>query len=195
MRDQCVRVAMAMAVLGLAVLPAFPSTVLGLSIEDQARLSRFVVVGEVTGLAASDHPQHGIETAVTLAVKDVLKGDLVPGEAMVFHTRQGEVGGVKSEVPGEASLRVGQTVLVFVEEVEGRLYNLGLSMGVWSVLERDGSVTGFARVLTDGLEVVGEDVVELGPISRADMLSRVLDAATHPEFDHPLLRSALGPRR
>jgi hypothetical protein len=171
------------------------STVIGLSIEDQVRLARFVAVGEVVSLAAVDHPEHGIETAVTFRVAEPLAGPIEPGAWIVFHTRQGEAAGVRSEVPGEADLRVGQKALVFIEEVDGRLYNLGLSMGVWNVLERDGAVAGFTRALTDGLEVVGEVEIERGPIAHRDMVSRVAWAARHPEFDHPLLRPALTPGR
>jgi hypothetical protein len=177
--------------LALAAGAAPASTVVGLSIEDQARLSRIVAIGEVVGLAGVDDPGAGIETAVSFRVSDVLKGTVEPGESVVFHTREGEVGGVRSEAPGEARFRIGQKALVFIEDVDGRLYNLGLSMGVWNVQERDGAVTGFTRALTDGLEVIGEQGVEVGPVAHRDMVSRVAWASSHPEFEHPMLRSAL----
>ena len=83
---------------------AFASTVVGLSIEDQARLARLVVVGEVEALSPIDHPELGIETAVRLRVSDALKGQIAPGTTVTFHTREGAVGGVTSEAPGEAHL-------------------------------------------------------------------------------------------
>jgi hypothetical protein len=175
---------------GVAGSAALASTVIGLSIEDQTRLARLVVLGEVTSLQGVDHPEHGIETAVTLRVIDVLKGAVPAGSSLVFHTHQGEVAGLISEAPGEATFQVGQKALVFVEEIDGRLYNLGLSLGVWSVKERDGAVAAYTRAIADGLEVVGQEAVELGPISHRDMVSRVLWAASHPEFESPLLREA-----
>jgi len=182
--------------LGLAALAvlsgsAFASTVVGLSIEDQARLARLVVVGEVEALAPIDHPELGIETAVTLRVIDALKGQVASGSNVIFHTREGAIGGVTSEAPGEAHLKVGQKVLVFIESVDGRLYNLGLSMGVWNVVERDGALAEFTRAVTDGLEVVGEDQVEWGPVAYGDMASRIAWTASHPEFESPMLREAV----
>ncbi len=177
------------AVLALAMAPALASVVVGLSIEDQARLAKLVVVGEVVTLRGLDHPDLGIETAVTLRVHEALKGQAATETEIVFHTRQGRVGEVESQVPGEASFHVGQKALVFIEEVDGRLYNLGLSMGVWSVLERDGAVSGYTRAIRDGLEVVGEEEVELGPIAYQDMLARVARAVKHPELESPALRA------
>jgi hypothetical protein len=63
-------------------------------------------------------------------------------------------------------------------------------MGVFSVHERDGAVTGFTRAITDGLDVVGEVAIEHGPIAYRDMVSRVAWAAAHPDLDHPQLRQA-----
>ena len=172
----------------LAASSVHASTVISLSIEDQARLSKLVVVGEVVRLKGIDHPEHGIETAVTLEVVDVLQGETAHGDTVVFHTREGEVDGVVSEAVGEVRFRLGQKALVFIEDVEGRLYNVGLSTGVWNVQERDGGVVGFTRALTDGLEVVGEEPLELGPIPYRDMSSRVAWASRHPQFDNPMLR-------
>jgi hypothetical protein len=141
-------------------------------------------------LEGEDHPELGLETRVGLLVRETLKGDVASGAVVVFHTHEGAVAGAESQAPGEARFNVGQSVLVFIEDVDGRLYNLGLSMGVWSVHEREGAVSGYTRALTDGLEVVGPEPVEHGPIAHRDMVARVAWATTHPEFDSPLLRAA-----
>lgn len=177
-----------MAALVLATGLATASTVIGLSVEDQARLSRYVVVGRVVGQHGVEDPDNGIETEVTLKVQTVLKGDVRRGESLVFHTRSGEVGGESSKAIGEAELNSGQTVLVFLEDVDGRLYNLGLSMGVWDVAKDRSGKIQYTRALREGLNVVGEVQVENGPIPAATMRERVNKAIREPAFDHPMLR-------
>jgi len=184
------RIAQGAVVAVLAVTAAAASTVIGLSVEDQARLSQRVVVGHVVKQRGVEHPMLGIETEVTLQVTDVLKGDVRRGDRVVFHTRGGELDGEISEAVGEASFRNGQRALVFVESVEGRPYLLGLSMGAWDVQEDRSGNASFRRAVRDGLEVYGGDEVEMGPISLRDMRARVSWAERRPEFDHPLLRDA-----
>jgi len=174
----------------LAVTAAAASTVIGLSVEDQARLSQLVVVGHVVQQRGVEHPTNGIETEVTLQVTDVLKGDVRRGDRVVFHTRGGELDGEISEAVGEATFRNGQRALVFVESVEGRSYLLGLSMGAWDVQENRSGNASFRRALRDGLEIFGGDEVEMGPISLRDMRARVSWSERRAEFDHPMLRDA-----
>ena len=188
------RIAWLMPVVVAAIASvALASTVLSLSIEDQSRLAKLIVIGEVVGQQGVDDPQMGIETEVTLLVTHVLKGDVRPGDAVVFHTRGGEVDGVISEAQGEAVFRSGQRALVFVEDIDGRLYNLGLSMGVWDVNETASGAVHFTRAVRDGLETVGDTPVERGPISLSEMVSRVARAARSPRFDEPLLRELAFP--
>jgi len=181
--------------LALAAGTAWASTVIGLSVEDQARLSHVVVVGEVLNQRGVNHPVGGLETAVTLKVSDVLKGSVRPGQAITFHTRGGELEGEISEALGEAVFRSGEKVLVFIESVDGRLYNLGLSMGVWEVHEDRTGGTVFIRALRDGLAIVGEEAVDRGPVSYGDMRSRVAYAGRNPHFDNEMLRDQSGKGR
>ena len=171
------------------------STVIGLSVEDQARLSQLVVVGEVVSQRGVVHPSNGIETAVTLRVTDVLKGDIRPSQSVVFHTRGGQVDGEISEALGEAVFQPGQKVLVFIESVEGRRYNLGLSMGVFDAREEGAGGVTFMRALRDGLVVLGDEAVEQGPISFDEMRAKVSYAGRHPRFDNEMLRSQPGQGR
>jgi len=172
----------------LATGLATASTVIGLSVEDQARLSRYVVVGRVVGQHGVEDPANGIETEVTLAVKTVLKGDARRGDYLVFHTRSGEIGLESSQAIGEAELKSGQTVLVFLEDIDGRLYNVGLSMGVWDVSKDRAGKVRYTRALREGLVVVGDVQVENGPIQAATMRARVTRSIQQPAFDHPMLR-------
>jgi hypothetical protein len=182
-------------VLALATGVASASTVIGLSVEDQARLSQMVVVGEVLGQRGVNHGAAGLETAVTLKITEVLKGGVRPGQAVTFHTRGGELDGEISEAIGEAVFRSGEKVLVFIESVDGRLYNLGLSMGVWKQHEDSSGGTLFTRAVQDGLSIVGEKAVEYGPLSNEEMRSRVLYSARNPRFDNEVLRDQHGKGR
>jgi hypothetical protein len=179
-------------VLALAAASAWASSVIGLSVEDQARLSQLVVVGEVLNQRGVNHPSSGLETAVTLKVTEAFKGNVRKGQTITFHTRSGQVDAEISEALGEAVFHGGQKVLVFIESVDGRLYNLGLSMGVWNVNEDKAGATVFTRALQDGLSIVGEEAVEMGPVSYADMKSRVSYAGRNPRFDNEMLRNQVG---
>jgi hypothetical protein len=177
----------------LALGSVHASTVIGLTIEDQARLSRHVVLGEVIAQQGVDHPENGLETEVTLRVAARLKGDA--GDKLVFHTRSGELDGEISTAVGEAVLQTGQTVLVFVEEIEGRLYNIGLSYGVFRANEDSRGRISLVRAIEDGLEVVDDAGVGNGPFTLEDIRTRVGWAARHPGFDNPMVREALGQGR
>jgi hypothetical protein len=183
-------------VLGLVLLlatgAASASTVIGLSVEDQARLSHLIVVGEVIGQSGVNHPSNGLETAVKLRVSDVLKGPARRGQVITFHARGGELDGEISEALGEAVFKGGEQVLVFIESVDGRLYNLGLSMGVWDVHEDRKGGQSFTRALQDGLSIVGEKAVEFGPLDYGEMRSRVQYAGRNPRFDNDILRDQRG---
>jgi hypothetical protein len=168
------------------------STVLGLTFEDQARLSKHVVVGVVVGQQGVDEPENGLETAVTLRVITALKGESRKGDALVFHTRSGELDGEISTAIGEAVLKTGQKVLVFVEEIDGRLYNLGLSYGVFRVNEDSRGRQSLVRALEDGLEVVDDAGVGHGPFTLEDIRTRVEYAKGHPRFDNPMVEETFG---
>lgn len=174
----------------LAAAGARASTVIGLSIEDQARLSKYVVIGEVATLEGVDDPENGLETAVTLRVAAVLKGDVRAGDALVFHTRSGELDGESSVAIGEVVLHPGQRILVFVEEIDGRLYNIGLSYGVFNVSTDALGRVAFTRAIEDGLDVVSDSGTGNGPFTLEDLRTRVAYAARHPGYDNPLVRDA-----
>lgn len=178
-------------VAGLLVIGgARASTVIGLTVEDQARLSKYVVIGEVVGQKGVEDPENGIETEVTLRVTSALKGDARPGQALAFHTRSGELDGTISTAVGETVLHTGQRVLVFVEDIDGRLYNIGLSYGVFNVQENARGRVSVVRALEDGLDIVGDEEVGNGPFTIEDIRTRVAYAGTHPRFDSAMVREA-----
>ena len=179
-----------LAALALCAVPAFASTVIGMSIEDQTRLSQHVVLGTIVSQVGIDDPDNGIETEVTIKVKRDLKGVAAKGDMLVFRTRSGQVGEEVSTAIGEAVFHTGKPVLVFLEEIDGTLYNLGLSSGVFDVRESKKGDVAFTRALQDGLDVFGDTAFEMGPISEHAMAARVAQAMRKTEFDHPMLREA-----
>jgi hypothetical protein len=183
------------AVFLLALGSLRASTVIGLTIEDQARLSTHVVMGVVVAQEGIDNPENGLETAVTLRVVASLKGDTKKGDSLVFHTRSGELDGEISTALGETVLNPGQMVMVFVEDIDGRLYNLGLSYGVFRVNEDSKGRQSLVRALEDGLEVVDDAGVGQGPFALEDIRTRVNYAATHPRFDNPTVEATFGEGR
>ena len=173
---------------------AMASTVIGLSLEDQARLATHVVLGEVVTLEGVDHPEFGLETAVTVRVARSLKGGVASGGTLTFHTRSGELDGEISTAIGEAVFRPGQRTLVFVESIDGRLYNIGLSYGVFDVREDARGRLSVVRAIEDGLDVVGEGPGD-GPFTVEEVAARVAYGQKNPRFDNPMVREALGEGR
>jgi hypothetical protein len=183
------RLWLGLAALALAAVPASASTVIGLSIEDHTRLSKHVVLGTIVSQVGIEDPEMGIETAVTIQVRHDFKRQAKAGDLVTFHIRSGEVDGTLSEAVGEAVFQNGKMALVFIEDIDGKLYNIGLSSGVWNVLEDRKGGMSFTRALQDGLEVVGGKF-EMGPVSFQGMAASVAAAARKPEFDNPMLREA-----
>jgi len=171
------------------------SSVLGLTLEDQTRLSRYVVIGIVTAQQGVDHPENGLETSVTLRVTNTLKGAVRPGSDLVFHTRSGELNGESSVAIGETVLKTGQRILVFVEEIDGRLYNLGLSYGVFNALQDAAGRQSFVRAVQDDLQIVDDAGVGPGPFTLEDVRTRVTWAERHPRFDNPTVEATFGEGR
>lgn len=183
------------AVCGGALGAAHASTVLGLTLEDQARLSKHVVLGEVVSQQGIDDPANGLETAVTLRIVASLKGEARAGDAVVFHTRSGELAGERSVAIGEAVLHPGQTILAFLEDIDGRLYNLGLSYGVFRAVEDARGRLTLVRAIEDGLHVVDDAGVGNGPFTLEDLRSSVAFAARQPRFDSAVVQETFGTGR
>ena len=85
-----------LAALLLAAVPAFASTVIGMSVEDHARLSKHVVLGTIVSQVGIDDAEMGIETEVTIKVRHDFKRQAAAGDLVTFHIRSGEIDGVIS---------------------------------------------------------------------------------------------------
>jgi hypothetical protein len=78
-----------------------------------------------------------IETIVTLAPEEALKGPV--GGAVRFRTPGGQVGRYRRMVIGAPEFRVGQRVVVFLNNRGAELpYVIGMTQGVFRLVERNG---------------------------------------------------------
>jgi hypothetical protein len=152
----------------LAAIPLSATTVLYVPVHRAMQLSDAVLVGYVLNLEPAYNAEGEIVTRVHLLVEESLKGDVRPGEIFSFDAWGGSLDGVTVETVGEAQYRLGEKVLVQLEDLGGgELHTLGLSFGKWNVSRgRDGS-PWVQRSLSD-LNMVGvsEAPVQEMPLAR-----------------------------
>ncbi|HEX7184099.1 MAG TPA: hypothetical protein VF756_19875 [Thermoanaerobaculia bacterium] len=130
------------------------TTVLYVPMKKSIQMSDLVIVGHVLRMEAEHNQEGEIVTRIDLLVEESLKGWAEPGEVFSFHAWGGSLDGVNVETVGEARYRLGEKVLVQLEEIDGEFHTLGLSFGKWDVIrEKDGS-PWITRSLFD-LNVVG----------------------------------------
>lgn len=128
-------------------------------------MSDMVLVGHVLRTEAEYNASGEIVTRVDLLVEESLKGFIAEGEVFSFHAWGGSVGGVNVETVGEARYKLGQKVMVQLENIDGEFHTLGLSFGKWDVVKDPKGMQWVARSLAD-LNVVGinESPVERMPL-------------------------------
>jgi hypothetical protein len=143
------------------------TTVLYVPIDRSIELSEMVLVGHVLRMEAAYNADGEIVTRVALLVEESLKGDVKPGDVLTFDAWGGSLDGVNVETAGEARYRLGQKVLVQLENVNGEYHTLGLSFGKWDVSKDAKGKQWISRSLSD-LNVVGvnEAPVEKMPLHR-----------------------------
>ena len=130
------------------------TTVLYVPIERSIALSDAVLVGHVLRMEAAYNADGEIVTRIDLLVEESLKGDVRPGDVFTFDAWGGSLDGVNVETVGEARYRLGQKVLVQLENVNGEYHTLGLSFGKWDVGKDAKGMQWISRSLAD-LNVVG----------------------------------------
>ncbi|RPH56020.1 hypothetical protein EHM82_04170 [bacterium] len=142
------------AALGAATASA--TTVLYVPVRQSVAMSDLVLVGHVLNTKAVYNAEGEIVTEVSLLVEEPLKGWARPGEIFTFHAWGGSLDGTTVETVGEARYRLGEKVLVQLEDINGNgeLHTLGLSFGKWNVVRDDAGTPWVMRKLDD-LNVVG----------------------------------------
>lgn len=151
----------------LAAIPLSATTVLYVPVHRSLQLSDEVLVGYVLSLEPAYNAEGEIVTRVNLLVEESLKGDVRPGEIYSFDAWGGSLDGVTVETVGEAQYRLGEKVLVQLEDIDGERHTLGLAFGKWNVSRgRDGS-PWLQRSLSDlNLVGVSEAPVQELPLAR-----------------------------
>jgi len=156
-------VAVACASVGATVL--VPAT-----LEELSREAHVIARGQVLSTEVVETADwRNIETIVTLGLDQALKGTV--GETVRFRTPGGQVGRYKRVVLGAPEFRVGQRVFVFLNKRGAGLPSvLGLSQGVFRVVERNGQMI-----------VTPPTVMATGPLPQAvvrgDLARRPLSVA------------------
>jgi hypothetical protein len=100
--------------------------------------SNVIVYGRVVDVrSAVTAPPRGIETFVTVAVVDALKGN--PGRSVTFRVPNGQVGRYRRVVVGAPEFEEGDEVVVFLQGQPPAIPALfGLSQGVYRVARQAG---------------------------------------------------------
>jgi hypothetical protein len=153
MRKVFVLVLMAAA---LCAAAASATTVMYVPVGRSVQMSELVLVGHVLNTKAVFNAEGEIVTEVSLLVEEPLKGWVRPGEIFTFHAWGGSLDGTTVEAVGEARYKLGEKVLVQLEDINGfgEFHTLGLSFGKWNVVRDDAGTPWVIRKLDD-LNVVG----------------------------------------
>jgi len=158
---------LALLCLVLAAAVASATTVVYVPMRRSVQMSELVLVGYVVGVQAEYNREGEIVTKVDVLVEEPLKGGAEQGQVFSFHAWGGHLDGVNVETVGEASYRMGEKVLVQLENIDGEYHTLGLSFGKWNVLRDKAGSQWITRSLSD-LNLVGVDeaLVEQVPLDR-----------------------------
>ena len=125
----------------LSIVPVSATVLLPADFQTAVTESGVIVHGRVVDVrSAVTAPPHGIETFVTVAVVDALKGN--PGSSVTFRVPSGQVGRYRRVVVGAPEFVEGDEVVVFLRGRAPAIPALfGLSQGVYRVARQTGTPT------------------------------------------------------
>lgn len=138
-RVSCRRLAaLAAALITLAGPAARATTLAPVDLGELVSGATWIVHGRVVAATAQWlDGRRGIETIVTLAVEDALKG--TPTESVSFRVPGGLLGRYRSVIPGAPAFAEGDEVIVFLGGTAPSIPHLvGFSQGVYRVRTADG---------------------------------------------------------
>ncbi|MBI2187859.1 MAG: hypothetical protein HYU37_12210 [Acidobacteria bacterium] len=138
-------VALAVLLCVAVVSPASATVLLPADFETVVSESVLIVYGRVVDVrSAVSAPPRGIETFVTVAVVDALKGS--PGPRVMFRVPNGQVGRYRRVLVGAPEFEEGDEVVVFLDGRPPAVPALfGLNQGVYRVARHQGAPTVVMR--------------------------------------------------
>lgn len=153
------------ALLLVTAVPAGATIVKSLSLDDLAREADVVVHGVVEAQEATwNETRSRIYTVTRVRVVDSLKGPAKADETLSIRQIGGSLDGLTQTIVGNAKLRKGEEVVLFLDrdEERGLHYVVGMAQGKYAV-DRSGDAPRVVRDL-DGLalaEVEGKKLARL----------------------------------
>jgi hypothetical protein len=167
-----------LALLGLVLAASVASatTIAYVPMKRAVQMSELVLVGYVVGLEPGYDREGQVVTRVDLLVESPLKGGAERGQVFSFHAWGGHLDGMNVETVGEAHYKLGQKVLVQLENIDGEYHTLGLAFGKWDVVRDAAGASWITRDLED-LNMVGVTEAPVEQIPLTQMLRTVREAA------------------
>lgn len=160
----------------LAASVASATTVAYVPMKKAVQMSDLVLIGYVVGLEAGYDREGQVVTRIDLLVESPLKGGAERGQVFSFQAWGGHLDGLNVETVGEAHYRLGQKVLVQLENLDGEYHTLGLAFGKWDVVRDSAGAPWITRSLED-LNLVGVTEAPVEQLPLAHMLRTVREAA------------------
>lgn len=129
---------MTLAIVVATAAPAFPTVVVPADLPTAVAESDVIVHGRVVDVRSAATGPGGIETFVTVAVVEALKG--APGRHVLFRVPNGQVGRYRRVVAGAPEFAAGDEVVVFLRGAPPQIPALfGLGQGVYRVARQAGA--------------------------------------------------------
>jgi hypothetical protein len=164
---------LALLCLVLAAAVASATTIQYVPMRRSVQLSDVVLIGYVVGLQADYNRDGEIVTRVDVLVEEPLKGAAESGQIFSFHAWGGHLDGVNVETVGEARYRLGEKVLVQLEDIDGEYHTLGLAFGKWNVVRDKAGSLWITRTLSDlNMVDLTEAPAEQVPLDRMRRIAR-----------------------
>lgn len=137
MNIRSIILAVTLAVAPVAMAPTRAAVLIALDLPALVEQSDLIVVASAQK-QSSRYVNKLIVTDVTLRVSSTLKGAAKAGEPVVVTHLGGAVGEVGLNVPGAASFKMGESVVVFLRRVPSGEWNVtGMSQGIMKIVGQE----------------------------------------------------------
>jgi hypothetical protein len=155
---------------------ASATTIAYIPMKKAIQMSDMVLIGYVVGMKPGYDREGQVVTRIDLLVESSLKGRAEHGQVFSFNAWGGRLDGMNIEKPGEARYKLGQKVLVQLENIDGEYHTLGLAFGKWDVVRDSAGASWIIRNL-GGLNLVGLTEVPVERLPLDHMRRTVREAA------------------